>query len=908
MTSFFTRMALAIVLFLARLAGATSLFEEGFDSPDALSKWQPAQSAHIRIEGTRDSQALRVEAPAGVTNHAGTRITLPLDALRGTRVRVEAMVKAEGVTEPPKPWNGIKVMLHSQSPDGEKWEQQNNVHGSFDWKRVGFTARVPTEATAAWLVLGLEAVNGVAWFDDVKVTVTARARTRPAQPATGAVFKGHDLPRLRGAMISPKVTADDLQVLGGEWGANHVRWQLLWGGFPHSPADKGDLAAYDAWLESALKHLDELLPVCERLGIKVVIDLHTPPGGRNDAKECRLFHEKRFQDSFIAWWEKMAARYRGNKAVWGYDLVNEPVEGFVGDGLMDWHTLADATARRVRAIDSEHAIIIEPAPWGGPSALEDFEPLEVPGIVYSVHMYEPGQFTHQGVYDRETGVTYPGDIAGSHWDKERLRRALRPAIEFQRDYGAHIYIGEFSAIRWAPGDSAERYLRDVIDIFEEQGWDWAYHAFREWHGWSVEHGGDKANTARSSEPTTREKLLREYFAKNRKPVAVTPNEFEGSDTERINRAIEAAAASGGRVVIPRVNVRGAERSEVWLLDSAILLRGNVTVVLDDCRIKLSDRCRDNFMRSANCGAGITGIQPLRNIHLRGTGRAVLEGADRPRATGDGAKTLGKQTYGTDAGVAGESQSGDWRNLGILLAYVDGFSIENIAMRDSHCWAISLERCSNGVLRNLDFASGGTKTIDGVSRAILNQDGIDLRLGCHDIAIENITGFTGDDLVALTGIASGRAPGALDSTMVSGSIDRGGGLDDIHHVTMRGINGYCSGGHHIVRLLNTLGIKMHDILIDGLEDKSPAGVSDRAALKIGDKNPRWGGITPLGDTSRITVRNITSRAQHAILVAGSLTDSTIDNVVHRGAAPEPVTVESGPENLRNVTITNARKEP
>jgi len=116
-------------------------------------------------------------------------------------------------------------------------------------------------------------------------------------------------------------------------------------------------------------------------------------------------------------------------------------------------------------------------------------------------------------------VTYPGDIAGSHWDKERLRRALRPAIEFQRDYGAHIYIGEFSAIRWAPGDSAERYLRDVIDIFEEQGWDWAYHAFREWHGWSVEHGGDKANTARSATPTAREKLLREWFAKNQKPSA-----------------------------------------------------------------------------------------------------------------------------------------------------------------------------------------------------------------------------------------------------------------------------------------------------------------------------------------------------------------------------------------------------
>lgn len=34
---------------------------------------------------------------------------------------------------------------------------------------------------------------------------------------------------------------------------------------------------------------------------------------------------------------------------------------------------------------------------------------------------------------------------------------------------------------------ADRYLADVIDLFEEYGWDWSYHAFREWAGWSVEH-------------------------------------------------------------------------------------------------------------------------------------------------------------------------------------------------------------------------------------------------------------------------------------------------------------------------------------------------------------------------------------------------------------------------------------
>jgi hypothetical protein len=59
-----------------------------------------------------------------------------------------------------------------------------------------------------------------------------------AAGAGGPVYRGHTLPRLRGAMISPAVTAEDLRVLGKQWRANHVRWQLVWGGFPHGPADK----------------------------------------------------------------------------------------------------------------------------------------------------------------------------------------------------------------------------------------------------------------------------------------------------------------------------------------------------------------------------------------------------------------------------------------------------------------------------------------------------------------------------------------------------------------------------------------------------------------------------------------------------------------------------------------------
>jgi hypothetical protein len=389
------------------------------------------------------------------------------------------------------------------------------------------------------------------------------------------------------------------------------------------------------------------------------------------------------------------------------------------------------------------------------------------------------------------------------------------------------------------------------------------------------------------------------------PLVVTPNEFDGTDVERINRAIDAAAAAGCRVVIPRVNVRGGQRQDGWLIDSAILLRSQTTLELDNCRIKLSDRCRDNFMRSANCGRGITDIQPMQNVHIRGIGHAVLEGADRPRATGDSGKTIGAKTYGTDAGVAGESQTGDWRNIGILLAFVEGFSIQNVAIQDSHCWAISLERCAHGTLRDIDFASSGFKVIDGTRRTILNQDGIDLRLGCHDILIENITGYTGDDLIALTAIPrADSVAGGTASTMVSSTTDRGQGQDDIRHVILRNIKGYCRGGHHIVRLLNTSGVRMYDILLDGLIDTSPAEVQCQAAVKIGD-SAYGGGVAPVGDTSRIVVNNVMSKSSHTILIGGSLSDSILTNIVQYGSSGKAVTVASGPEYVRDVTTTNIR---
>jgi len=491
------------------------VFEERFEGSDALRPWQSVPSGVRLAEGRGGTQGLLVErSPEVGSGSTMVRLRLSAERMKGERLVCEAYIRAEGVAKPPQPWNGVKFMIHTVSPSGNGWYQRDGVWGTFDWRRVRFTCTVPRDASEVWLMLGIEETVGRAWFDDISIRVRERAPAVSGRP--GPVYKGHNLPRLRGAMIGTQVGESDLRVLGGEWKANHVRWQLVWNGFPQSPADTASLAEYARWLDGELKRLDSLLPVCEELGIRVLIDLHTPPGGRDAQNVCRVFQERRCQEEFLQIWTSLARRYRNSKAVWGYDLLNEPVEGDVPEGLMDWQALAERAAKLIRAVDTRHAIVVEPAPWGGPDAIDNLDPLPVRGVVYSVHMYQPFRFTHQGIYGNPTGVRYPGEVDGVYWDKERLRRALAPVREFQQRYRVHIYIGEFSAIRWAPGESGRDYLRDLIDIFEEYGWDWAYHAFREWDGWSVEHGPDPNDHSPSKEQTSREKLLRSWFAKNRR--------------------------------------------------------------------------------------------------------------------------------------------------------------------------------------------------------------------------------------------------------------------------------------------------------------------------------------------------------------------------------------------------------
>jgi hypothetical protein len=464
----------------------------------------PDNSAAIELDSA--------DAKAG----ASRKFTLPVDKLRGNFVVVSVDVKAENVSAKPNSWNGVKAMMKIDTTTGTQWPQPDIPVGSFDWTRYSMRILIPTDATAAALNLGLENVTGKAWFRDARITFLRSSALSPPAPANQPIFRGHKVPRLRGTMIQTSLSEQDLKVLADDWGANLVRWQLT---RPNHSGEETDFTAYDKWLDDELVKLDRGLRWAKSLGVMVVVDLHSPPGGKASSGGYQaamggIFTDPRAQSKFIEVWRMIAKRYKGNKTIWGFDLVNEPVDSDTAENCDDWQSLAFRAGKAIRAIDPSRTLIVEPPSWGSPQGFIGFHPIPLPHIVYSFHMYEPIQFTHQGVFSPSAPVTYPGMIAGVMWDKATQEKAMAPAIEFAKRYRVQMYVGEFSAIRWAPG--AYKYLSDLIDIFESHGWDWTYHAYREWGGWSVELGNQKDDLTPTKEPTRRKLVLLKWMKQDKR--------------------------------------------------------------------------------------------------------------------------------------------------------------------------------------------------------------------------------------------------------------------------------------------------------------------------------------------------------------------------------------------------------
>ena len=330
-------------------------------------------------------------------------------------------------------------------------------------------------------------------------------------------------------------------------------------------------------------------------------------------------------------------------------------------------------------------------------------------------------------------------------------------------------------------------------------------------------------------------------------------EFKENGYEHITALISAAVKDGTRCA----TVTGK-----YIIDRAVRLPSNITLILEDCHLRLADGCFSNIFVNENHGTelGKTEAGKNTNITILGRGEAILDGGEY--------NGLSERT---------ERKNGlppIYKNNLLLFTNVDGFKISGISCRNQRWWSLNFYYCSNGHLSDIDFAASDIgidergNVYHGLKRErydevlVKNADGIDLRVGCHDIVIENITGFTEDDTIAITGL--------YGTYELEFAVE--GASTDIHNVIIRNIrsSAFCT----IVRLLNQSGVRLYDIDIDGVYDTSrDCPYLDRGlyAVRVGDVRLYGTRHATRDETRKISIKNVYGRSEYAVSLAGGMSD-------------------------------------
>lgn len=478
MMRWFCSMFLALGLISSvAMAQTRPSYEFKFGGNDAAKEWQKTnhttlepQADQLSIKGTSwDSKIFRsVELPAGRYCVYG----------EGSGA-LEVMIQAADFKSPPV--GGLNL----SAPDG-KWKTD---YRDFDlpagrWVLVLHISAAAGEARIKWLKL--ETAPDAADTSEVTPSPEELAKYRPNPPL------------VRGFMIGNNLKAQDYEDLKS-WGANVVRVQF---GAPNF-AGRAKKTLWEAW-PSQLDAIENQVILARDHGVKVVLDMHEAmvEHTRNDRDQ---WTDPNFEGNMIRAWRDIVTRmHKYHDTIWAYELWNEPLDrNQLPWAPRQWRPLAVRIVKEIRTIDPDCWIIYGPGPGSLWRGIDHLRPLPDTHIIYTVHYYSPDSFTHQGVglelkvgtdmTDLTTKINnhYPGVLrsGGSTalWDRARLEQHLHDVDTFANRWKVPMFVGEFSVIRWAPSPDGAQWLNDVITLFENRGWSWTYHAFREWPGWSLEH-------------------------------------------------------------------------------------------------------------------------------------------------------------------------------------------------------------------------------------------------------------------------------------------------------------------------------------------------------------------------------------------------------------------------------------
>ena len=278
-----------------------------------------------------------------------------------------------------------------------------------------------------------------------------------------------------------------------EWDVENIKTM----GFDHVRLGFDQIVLEEApgkWREQTFGKLREFVEWCGKHDLNIVLNLHKAIGNYCDIKETvSLLDDEALQRRFIDLWREISRRFADTPGI-AFELLNEVVD----IEPEKWNHLADRTIRAIRETDPSRWIVVGPTHWNAPNKLGVLKVWDDSKVVYTFHVYEPAEFTHQrGVlqsrqlyanmvldypcrdveryrYCRRLawGETdpYPGE---AEIGRSILARYMEEAFAFRRAHPDKIlWCGEFGTIRHAPAASRVAWMRDVVSLCKEHGIPW----------------------------------------------------------------------------------------------------------------------------------------------------------------------------------------------------------------------------------------------------------------------------------------------------------------------------------------------------------------------------------------------------------------------------------------------------
>lgn len=225
------------------------------------------------------------------------------------------------------------------------------------------------------------------------------------------------------------------------------------------------------------------------------------------------------------------------------------------------------------------------------------------------------------------------------------------------------------------------------------------------------------------------------------------------NTDAINRAIDAASAVAGRVVIPAGGT---------FLSGSILLKGAIEFHLEEgAHLKASDKYEDYLVEhqipAITNGTVVEEVLPQRAFisafeanGLSITGKGIIDG----NADGFIAER-GRYIHSMRGPVGGKSQYLE-RPFTVFLIGCETVEIHDVTIKDPAFWALRLTGCNDSTITSISILT---------DLMVPNADGIDIDR-CQNVQITKCTLITADDCISLKSCCGTSQYGAVRNIYIA----------------------------------------------------------------------------------------------------------------------------------------------